>query len=46
VFLEVPINIPMGSIAPPQAYGFNGVSFDDDPHETFGVFIVTHSGII
>ncbi|MCW8930747.1 MAG: hypothetical protein OQL19_10960 [Gammaproteobacteria bacterium] len=41
------VNIPMGTIAPPQPHGLNGaINTDegDDPKELFGVFIVTHAG--
>ena len=41
------INIPMGTVAPPQPYGLEGaINADegDDPKKLFGVFIVTHAG--
>ena len=41
------VNIPMGTVAPPQPYGLEGAinaSEGDDPKELFGVFIVTHAG--
>ncbi|PTB83670.1 hypothetical protein C9926_01710 [Sulfurovum lithotrophicum] len=41
------INIPMGTVLPPQPYGLDGAinaSEGDDPKELFGVFIVTHAG--
>lgn len=40
-----PINIPMGTVAPPQPNGDNsGIDADDGPKKKFGVFIVTHGG--
>jgi len=41
------INIPMGTVSPPQPYGLDGaINADegDDPKELFGVFIITHAG--
>ena len=41
------INIPMGTVPPPQPYGLDGAinaSEGDDPKELFGVFMVTHAG--
>ena len=41
------VQIPMGTITPPQPYGLNGAinaREGDDPHELFGVFIITHAG--
>ena len=41
------INIPMGTVSPPQPYGLEGAinaSEGDDPKELFGVFIITHAG--
>ena len=41
------VNIPMGTIAPPQPYGLEGAinaSEGDDPKKLFGVFIITHAG--
>ena len=37
------ITIPMGTVAPPQPNGVDGISEDDDPKKRFGVFIVTHA---
>jgi hypothetical protein len=41
------INLPMGTVAPPQPHGLEGAinpAEGDDPKELFGVFIVTHAG--
>ena len=41
------IDIPMGTVPPPQPYGLDGAinaSEGDDPKELFGVFIITHAG--
>jgi len=41
------VNIPMGTVPPPQPYGLEGAinaSEGDDPKELFGVFIITHGG--
>jgi len=41
------VDIPMGTVPPPQPYGLEGAinaSEGDDPKELFGVFIVTHAG--
>ena len=41
------IDIPMGTVPPPQPHGLEGAinaSEGDDPKELFGVFIVTHAG--
>ncbi len=41
------VEIPMGTVSPPQPYGLEGgINADegDDPHEFFGVFIITHAG--
>ena len=41
------VEIPMGSVSPPQPYGLEGAinaGEGDDPYELFGVFIVTHAG--
>ena len=41
------VEIPMGSVPPPQPYGLEGgINADegDDPYELFGVFIITHAG--
>ena len=41
------IDIPMGTVSPPQPYGLEGAINaieGDDPKELFGVFIVTHAG--
>lgn len=41
------VNIPMGTVAPPQPHGLDGAINEDegdDPKELFGVFIVTHAG--
>jgi len=41
------IDIPMGTVSPPQPYGLEGAinpDEGDDPKELFGVFIVTHAG--
>ena len=40
-----PISIPMGTVAPVQPTGINGIDPDeDDPKKKFGVFIITHAG--
>jgi len=38
------ITIPMGTVKPPQPNGLDGIEESDDPHKTFGTFIVTHGG--
>ncbi|WP_198264821.1 hypothetical protein [sulfur-oxidizing endosymbiont of Gigantopelta aegis] len=41
------VNLPMGTVAPPQPHGLEGAinpDEGDDPKELFGVFIVTHAG--
>jgi hypothetical protein len=41
------VNIPMGTVAPPQPFGLEGAinaSEGDDPKKLFGVFIITHAG--
>lgn len=41
------VEIPMGTVKPPQPYGLEGAinaEEGDDPKELFGVFIVTHAG--
>ena len=41
------VDIPMGTVSPPQPYGLEGAinaSEGDDPKELFGVFIITHAG--
>ena len=40
------ISIPMGSVKPPQPNGLDGIEESDDPHKTFGTFIVTHGGCL
>jgi len=43
------VNIPMGTVSPPQPYGLEGAinaSEGDDPKKLFGVFIVTHAGCL
>lgn len=40
------LEIPMGTVAPPQSTGLDGIEYDDDPHEQFGVFILTHGGVL
>ena len=37
------INIPMDSVEPPQPNGLEGIEDADNPHRTFGVFLVTHA---
>ena len=37
------ISIPMDSVEPPQPNGLEGIEDADNPHKTFGVFIITHS---
>ena len=47
VYTGQSIEIPMGTVSPPQPYGLDGaINADegDDPKELFGVFIVTHAG--
>ena len=38
------LNIPMGSVAPVQPNGINGIGDEDNPQKKFGVFILTHGG--
>ena len=41
------VNIPMGTVLPPQPHGLEGAinsAEGDDPKKFFGVFIVTHAG--
>lgn len=41
------VEIPMGTVAPPQPYGLEGaINADegDDPKRLFGVYIITHAG--
>ena len=41
------IDLPMGTVFPPQPYGLDGAinaNEGDDPKKLFGVFIVTHGG--
>jgi len=40
------ILIPMGTVAPVQPNGLDGISEEDDPKKKFGVFIVTHAGCL
>ncbi len=40
------VSIPMGSVAPPQPNGVDGIGAEDDPGTRFGVFIVTHAGCL
>lgn len=35
--------IPMDSVEPPQPNGLDGIEDADNPHKTFGVFLVTHA---
>ena len=37
------ISIPMDSVTPPQPNGLDGIEDADNPHKTFGVFVLTHS---
>ncbi len=37
------VSIPMGTVAPPQPHGVDGIGPEDDPGRKFGVFIVTHA---
>jgi len=46
VYTGSTVDIPMGTVLPPQPYGLEGAinaSEGDDPKELFGVFIVTHA---
>jgi len=38
-----PVSIPMDSVSPIQPNGLDGIEDADNPHKTFGVFIVTHA---
>ena len=40
------IEIPMGSVRPPQPTGLEGLEESDDPHRRFGVFVITHGGCL
>ncbi len=40
------VSIPMGTVAPPQPNGVDGIGAEDDPGTRFGVFIVTHAGCL
>ncbi len=46
VYNGADITIPMGTIAPPQPIGLNGIGDEDDPGKRFAVFIVTHAACI
>lgn len=43
VYSGTDISIPMGTVAPPQPNGVEGIGEEDDPGKKFGVFIVTHA---
>ena len=40
------VHVPMGTVAPPQPHGVDGIGEEDDPGARFGAFMLTHAACL